>query len=147
MGSVRYGLPPLDVRAVRRRFPPALGVTLRGGGGEAPAGAKGSQIFKFIKFYCNFIIFENIFAIDDKIYWKSWGKNKQYSKFPANVVLALSEQDEEYQISFKELKSSFKDLKCMKHKEVIRKEGSANENSHTASERDGSIEASSTHQD
>ena len=39
----------------------------------------------------------NVYAVNDKIYWKSWGKNQQYSKFPANVILALSEQDIAYQ--------------------------------------------------
>jgi len=57
----------------------------------------------------------NVYAINDKIYWKSWGNNRKYSKFPANVVLALSEQEEEYQLSFE-------DLKTMKHKEVLKKE-------------------------
>lgn len=47
----------------------------------------------------------NVYTINDKVYWKSWGNNRQYSKFPANVVLALSEQDEQYQISFNDLKS------------------------------------------
>lgn len=47
----------------------------------------------------------NVYTINDKVYWKSWGNNRQYSKFPANVVLAMSEQDEEYQISFADLKS------------------------------------------
>lgn len=57
----------------------------------------------------------NIYAINDKIYWKSWGNNKKYSKFPANVVLALSEQETAYQISFGELGFT-------KHKEVTKKE-------------------------
>ena len=56
----------------------------------------------------------NVYAINDTIYWKSWGNRKQYSKFPANVVLALSEQNEEYQISFK-------DLESVKHKEILKK--------------------------
>lgn len=47
----------------------------------------------------------NVYTINDKVYWKSWGNNRQYSKFPANIVLAMSEQDEEYQISFADLKS------------------------------------------
>ena len=42
----------------------------------------------------------NIYAIDDRIFWKSYGHNRKYSKFPANVVIALSEQDEECQLSF-----------------------------------------------
>ncbi len=47
----------------------------------------------------------NVYTINDKVYWKSWGNKRQYSKFPANVVLAMSEQDEDYQISFEEIKS------------------------------------------
>ena len=56
----------------------------------------------------------NVYAINDSIYWKSWGNNKKYSKFPANVVLALSEQEENYQVSLE-------DLKAMKHKEIVKK--------------------------
>ena len=56
----------------------------------------------------------NVFTINDSIYWKSWGNNKKYSKFPANVVLALSEQEENYQVSLE-------DLKAMKHKEVVKR--------------------------
>jgi len=73
----------------------------------------------------------NVFAINDKIYWKSWGNNRKYSKFPANVVLAMSEQDENYQLSFA-------DLKSIKHKEVTK-----NENNIADSERDWSIETGS----
>lgn len=47
----------------------------------------------------------NVYTINDKVYWKSWGNNRQYSKFPANVVLAMSEQEEQYQVSFEDLKS------------------------------------------
>lgn len=39
----------------------------------------------------------NVYAINDSVYWKTWGNRKKYSKFPANVILAMSEQDEEYQ--------------------------------------------------
>lgn len=39
----------------------------------------------------------NVYTINDKVYWKSWGNKKKYSKFPANVVLAMSEQEPEYQ--------------------------------------------------
>jgi hypothetical protein len=53
----------------------------------------------------------NVYAINDNIYWKSWGNNKKYSKFPANVVLSLSEQEKEYQVSFA-------DIKIEKHKEI-----------------------------
>lgn len=47
----------------------------------------------------------NVYTINDKVYWKSWGNNRQYSKFPANIVLAMSEQEEQYQVSFEDLKS------------------------------------------
>lgn len=47
----------------------------------------------------------NVYTVNDKVYWKSWGNNRQYSKFPANVVLAMSEQDADYQISFADLKT------------------------------------------
>lgn len=53
----------------------------------------------------------NVYAINDSVYWKSWGNNKRYSKFPANVVLSLSEQDKNYKISFSDIGSE-------KHKEV-----------------------------
>jgi hypothetical protein len=39
----------------------------------------------------------NVYVVNDKVFWKSWGKNKQYSKFPANVILSLSEQEMHYQ--------------------------------------------------
>jgi len=64
----------------------------------------------------------NIYAINDRVYWKSWGNNLRYSKFPANVVLALSEQDENYQISFDELEHE--KMKIVK----IKNDGSINEN-------------------
>lgn len=57
----------------------------------------------------------NVYAINDKVYWKSWGNNRKYSKFPANVVLALSEQDEGYQLSFS-------DIGATKQKEVFLKD-------------------------
>ncbi len=39
----------------------------------------------------------NVYAVNDSIYWKSYGKNIWQSKFPANVILSLSEQDKETQ--------------------------------------------------
>lgn len=53
----------------------------------------------------------NVYAINDSVYWKSWGNKKQYSKFPANVVLALSEQEKNYQLNFS-------DIGIDKHKEI-----------------------------
>ena len=57
----------------------------------------------------------NVYAINDSVYWKSWSNKKQYSKFPANVVLALSEQDNQYQLSFAEIGAE-------RHKEIKIKE-------------------------
>lgn len=59
----------------------------------------------------------NIYTINDKVYWKSWGNNRQYSKFPANVILAMSEQEEQYQISFEDLKSEKVKTVTLKSKE------------------------------
>ena len=59
----------------------------------------------------------NVYTINDKVYWKSWGNNRQYSKFPANVVLAMSEQDEQYQINFKDLKNERIKTVTLKNKE------------------------------
>lgn len=54
----------------------------------------------------------NVYAINDTVYWKSWGNNRQYSKFPANVILAKSEQDDFKQITFNDLETGrFKELK------------------------------------
>jgi DNA-binding transcriptional ArsR family regulator len=48
----------------------------------------------------------NIYTVNDKIFWKSWGTNRRYSKFPANVILSLSEQEMDYQknVVFEKLK-------------------------------------------
>ena len=53
----------------------------------------------------------NVYAINDSVYWKSWGNKKQYSKFPANIVLTLSEQEES-------LKTK---LEFTRHKEIQKK--------------------------
>lgn len=43
----------------------------------------------------------NVYTINHDIYWKSYGNNKQYSKFPANVVLSMSEQEAAYELEVK----------------------------------------------
>lgn len=53
----------------------------------------------------------NVYALNDNMVWNSWGTNKKYSKFSANVIISENEQEEKVQ---KELK----DLKVEKHKEV-----------------------------
>ena len=59
----------------------------------------------------------NVFTVNDKVYWKSWGKNRKYSKFPANVILAQSEQDD--------VSVNFSDLKSEKLKITTKKESGA----------------------
>jgi len=39
----------------------------------------------------------NVYTINDTVFWKSWGNNVKYSKFPANVVLSLTEQEQKLQ--------------------------------------------------
>lgn len=34
----------------------------------------------------------NVYMLNPKMVWKSWGNNMKYCKFPANVILAESEQ-------------------------------------------------------
>ena len=54
----------------------------------------------------------NVYAINDTVYWKAWGNRKQYSKFPANIILSVSEQEQSIQAQ----------IKALKHKEVTIKE-------------------------
>jgi len=35
----------------------------------------------------------NVYSINDKIYWKTYGDKRKFSKFPANVILSASEQE------------------------------------------------------
>lgn len=53
----------------------------------------------------------NIYALNDKMVWNSWGNNLKYSKFGANVILSESEQP-------KDIKRSINDLKAENHKEI-----------------------------
>lgn len=54
----------------------------------------------------------NIYVVNDDLAWSSWSNNKQYCKFPANVILSKSE-NEEY----------FKKIKAKKNKELEIKKG------------------------
>lgn len=47
----------------------------------------------------------NVYVVNDDLAWKSWGKNKKYSKFPANVILAASENTEHIPITTDKLKT------------------------------------------
>lgn len=35
-----------------------------------------------------------VFYINDDLAWKSWGKNREYCEFPANIILSASENKE-----------------------------------------------------
>lgn len=35
----------------------------------------------------------NVYTINPKIIWKSWGKNIQYCEFPANIIISKAEQE------------------------------------------------------
>lgn len=50
----------------------------------------------------------NVYAVNDKVAWNSWGTNYAYSKFPANIILSISEQEKSIQTK----------LKNLKHKEI-----------------------------
>ena len=41
----------------------------------------------------------NIYTVNHNIFWKSYGKNIKHSKFPANIIITLSEQDKNEQMS------------------------------------------------
>lgn len=34
----------------------------------------------------------NVYTLNPDVAWKSWGKNRQYCKFPANIILSQDEQ-------------------------------------------------------
>lgn len=53
----------------------------------------------------------NVYALNDDMVWNSWGDNKKYSKFSANIIMSETEQTEA-------VKKELKDLKTEKHKEV-----------------------------
>jgi len=54
----------------------------------------------------------NIYTVNDKIVWSSWGSSYSQSKFPANVILSISEQEQSIQAK----------VKAVKHKEIVIKE-------------------------
>lgn len=47
----------------------------------------------------------NVYIINDELAWGSWGNNREYCKFPANVILSATENQEyKNKISFDKLK-------------------------------------------
>jgi len=55
----------------------------------------------------------NVFYVNDSIYWKSYGNNKAYAKFAANVIISQSEQQKDAK-----REKDFK-VKTIKYKEAI----------------------------
>ena len=51
----------------------------------------------------------NVYAVNDKLVWNSWGTNYERSKFPANIILSISEQEKGIQAQ----------LQTLKHKEIV----------------------------
>lgn len=49
----------------------------------------------------------NVYSVNPDLIWSSWGKNKDYAQFPANFVLASSEQEN---LIKKKIKGSRKNL-------------------------------------
>jgi Fe2+ or Zn2+ uptake regulation protein len=47
----------------------------------------------------------NVYVINDTVYWKSWQNNREYSKFSANIIVALSEQEENYKPNFENIET------------------------------------------
>lgn len=54
----------------------------------------------------------NIYAVNKKLAWGSWGTNYKYAKFEANIIISENEQDNEQNDD--ELK-----IKTAKHKEIL----------------------------
>lgn len=52
----------------------------------------------------------NVYTLNDEMVWSSWGSNRPYSKFQANIIIAESEQSDK-------VKSEIK-LKVERHKEL-----------------------------
>ncbi|EOU1829626.1 ArsR family transcriptional regulator [Clostridium perfringens] len=57
----------------------------------------------------------NIYVINDDLAWSSWGKNKKYCKFPANVILSATE-NKDYIENLKKVKS--KKTKALEVKKI-----------------------------
>lgn len=52
----------------------------------------------------------NIYTVNKKLAWSSWGTNYQYAKFGANIIISESEQENQTELT------------AVRHKEIIFKE-------------------------
>ena len=62
----------------------------------------------------------NVYALNHQIVWNSWGTNYPYSKFPANVILCIPEQENQTKTKIKALKN--KELKVKEKEANVTKE-------------------------
>lgn len=58
----------------------------------------------------------NVYLLNDNLVWKSWGKNKKYCEFPANIILSAAEQYDIETTDFKALKAVELHTKEEEHK-------------------------------
>lgn len=52
----------------------------------------------------------NVYAINDEMVWSSWGNNRKYSSFSANVIVAESEQEPSTQKEIKLKEEKYKKI-------------------------------------
>ena len=56
----------------------------------------------------------NVYVLNDDLVWKSYGNNRKYCKFPANVMLASSEQDDEVREKLNKIRNASKSYETNK---------------------------------
>lgn len=47
----------------------------------------------------------NVYVTNPDIAWKSWGNNREYCEFPANIILSASEQEERTKVRDKRIQT------------------------------------------
>lgn len=56
----------------------------------------------------------NVYVLNDDLVWRSYGNNRKYCKFPANVMLAASEQDDEVREKLNKIRNASKSYETNK---------------------------------
>lgn len=47
----------------------------------------------------------NVYVANKNLVWNSWGNNREYCEFPANIILSAAEQDERSKVRDKQVKT------------------------------------------
>ena len=47
----------------------------------------------------------NVYVANKNLVWNSWGNNREYCEFPANIVLSKSEQEERAKVLDKRMQT------------------------------------------